>query len=379
MKLGTTAAEFASAHTKLLMSTLGPVAKEAGCKALSNKLSDVIREERRNNPDLAMLSDNLAQVQEEQKGSIKLQDVYALNTRLVQEECEQAAKAAGGALNADSARFLPHHLQADFARLTGEPPTDAPGTAVAGVTLKTEGNNTQVNIDFETALAGVTSKDPVLALTDSVVLRASRYEGVADPNIPPYAIVISPREGKLAGDTWLVNEGSRSFSNPDSGHLIRAGSTEIQLVQGNDKKPFQTLTFALDKVNDYGAISKPPSPQTEGTRTSWERRFQDGQFDFAADVESGKLEPKTLAEVRSLRGVKVLLSAIRENSGQSITKLDKQGLLEFAVDKETNSLGVLRRLDGASEHFLSIVDLNQGRWVGTFAAGDDGTMEWQER
>ena len=375
--------QFAASHGSLLQDTLGPLAKSLGARALSGKLSDAIREEARTNPQLAMLTDNLSQVSQSRKGSIPLKEVYQIDQQLVKEAAEQAAKSSGGVLNAESARFLPEELRADFEHLTGQKISDQPGIAVDGVTVKGEGKNVEVRIEFEKALAGVTARDVVLALTDTMTVHASRLDGVEDPNLPPYWVVISPREGKVPGGT-TINSGSgwSSFTNPDQGHLIRAGNTEVNLYPDyNEKTPFQTAAFKLDKVNDYGSVAKEPSAKTEGVRGSWEALCEasGGEFNFEEGLQAGKLEGKTLDEVRDLPGTKVLFKAIRENSGQSISKLAKEGLLEFAVDKESNSLGVLRRVDGESEHWLSVVDLSKGRWVGTWSVGDDGTREWNER
>lgn len=366
-----------------MQDTLGPLAKSIGARALSGKLSDAIREEARNNPQLAMLTDNLSDVSQSRKGSIPLKEVYQVDQQLVKEAAEQAAKSSGGVLNADSARFLPEELRADFEHLTGQTISDQPGIAVDGITVKGEGKKVEINIEFEKALAGATAKEVVLALTDTITVHASRLDGVEDPNIPPYWVVISPRQGKVPGGTQINSgNGWSSFSNPDSGHLIRAGHTDVNLYPDyNDKSPFQVASFNLDKVNDYGTVQKEPSAKTEGVRGSWEALCEDsgGEFNFDDGIKAGKLESKSLAEVREIPGTKVLFSAIRENGGGSISRMVKDGLLEFAVDKDSNSLGVLRRVDGESEHWLSVVDLNKGRWVGTWSVGDDGTREWNER
>lgn len=380
---GLTPDQFAESHSALLQDTLGPLAKSIGARALSGKLTDAIREESRNNPQLAMLADNLGEVSQSRKGSIPLKEVYQVDQQLVKEAAEQAAKSSGGVLNSESARFLPEELRADFEYLTGQTISDKPGTAVDGIVVKGKGKKVEVNIEFEKALAGATAKEVVLALTDTMTVHASRLDGVQDPNIPPYWVVISPREGKVPSGTQINSgHGWSSFTNPDSGHLISAGHTDVNLYPDyNEKTPFQTASFTLDKVNDYGTVQKEPSAKTEGVRGSWESLCEasGGEFNFEDGIAAGKLEGKTLAEVRDIPGTKVLFSAIRENSGQSISKLAKEGLLDFAVDKESNSLGVLRRVDGESEHWLSVVDLNKGRWVGTWSVGDDGTREWNER
>lgn len=380
---GVTPDQFAQSHSALLQDTLGPLAKSIGARALSGKLTDAIREEARNNSQLAMLTDNLREVSQSRKGSIPLKEVYQVDQQLVKEAAEQAAKSSDGVLNAESARFLPQELRADFEHLTGQTIFDQPGIAVDGITVKGQGKKVEVNIEFEKALAGATARDVVLALTDTMTVHASRLDGVEDPNIPPYWVVISPREGKVPGNTQ-INSGSgwSSFTNPDKGHLIRAGHTDVNLYPGyNEKTPFQIASFNLDKVNEYGTAQKEPSAKTEAVRSSWEALCEanGGEFDFALGIKAGQLESKSLAEVRDIPGTKVLFKAIRENSGGSISRMVKDGLLEFAVDKQSNSLGVLRRVDGELEQWLSVVDLDKGRWVGTWSVGDDGTREWNER
>lgn len=380
---GLSADQFAESHSALLQDTLGPLAKNIGARALSGKLTDAIREESRNNPQLAMLRDNLSEIAESQKGSIPLKEVYQLDQQMVKAAAEQATKTTGGILDAESARFLPQELRADFEHLTGQTISDKPGVAVDGVTVKGEGKQVEINIEFEKALAGATAKDVVLALTDTMTVHASRLDGVEDPNIPPYWVVISPREGKVPSGTQINSgHGWSSFTNPDNGHLIAPGHTDVRLHEDyNHEAPFQIAGFNLDKVNAYGSVAKEPSAKTEAVRGAWDALCEagGGEFRFEDGIAAGKLEEKTLAEVREIPGTKVLFSAIRENSGGSISRMVKDGLLEFAVDKESNSLGVLRRVDGESEQWLSVVDLSKGRWVGTWSVSDDGTREWNER
>ncbi|MBN9419907.1 MAG: hypothetical protein J0I12_30915 [Candidatus Eremiobacteraeota bacterium] len=380
---GMSADQFAESHSALLQDTLGPLAKNIGARALSGKLSDAIREESRNNQQLAMLRDNLSEIADGRKGSIPLKEVYQLDQQMVKAAAEQATKTSAGVLDAESARFLPQELRADFEYLTGQTISDKPGVAVDGVTVKGSGKQVEINIEFEKALAGATAKDVVLALTDTMTVHASRLDGVEDPNIPPYWVVISPREGKVPSSTQINSgHGWSSFTNPDNGHLISPGHTDVRLHEDyNRETPFQIAGFHLDKVNAYGSPAKEPSAKTEAVRSAWDALCEagGGEFRFEDGIQSGKLVEKTLAEVREIPGTKVLFSAIRENSGGSISRMVKDGLLEFALDKETNSLGVLRRVDGESEQWLSVVDVNKGRWVGTWSVSDDGTREWNER
>lgn len=375
---------FGQLHRALVQSTVDPVAKGIGAKALSDKLDDAVRAQKGANKDLALVADNLVDVKETRKGSIPLKEAYDIDARIAEDAAAQAAKSTGGVLTPESARFLPYALRADYERITGEKILDKPGVAVAGVDVKGSGAHVDVTIDFKKALAGVTAKNPVLAITEDLVISASRLDGgVQDPNLPPYWIVISPRENKLGHDTQLKNNGWRSFTDPTQGHLISAGSPDvIELMKGhNATKPFSTITFHLDAVNDYGTPVKPPSTATKAVREAWDTHFDanNGGFDFDAAAKAGTLEKKTLSEVRDTQGIKVLLSAIRDNTNQSVTKLVKDGLLEFAVDKATNSLAVLRRVDGESEQWLSVVDLTKHKWVGTWSVADDGTKDWNER
>lgn len=376
--------QFADSHSTLLQDTLGPLAKNLGARALSNKLKDAIREESRNSPQLALLRDNLSELSDNHKGSIPLKELYQLDQQMVKAAATQAARSSGGLLTSESARFLPRDLRADYEYLTGETVSDKAGVAVDGVTVQGKGKQVEVNIEFEKALAGATAHEVVLALTDTMTVHASRLDGVEDPNIPPYWVVISPRQDKVPDRTQINSgHGWSSFTNPENGHLISPGHTDVRLHEGSDREvPFQIAGFNLDKVNAYGSVAKEPSAKTETVRGAWDALCEagGGEFRFEDGIQSGKLVEKSLDEVREMPGTKVLFSAIRENSGGgSISRMVKNGLLEFAVDKETNSLGVLRRVDGESEHWLSVVDLNKGRWVGTWSVSDDGTREWNER
>lgn len=379
---GQTPAEFGQMHRAKLQSVLDPLAQSVGAKSYNSKLSDAVLDKKRTDTDTAMLYDNLAQAQEVRKGSIPLKELYEIDQQLAEQAAAQAAKTSNGILTPESARFLPQAFLADYQAITGQQTADMPGVAVDGVSVKQDGANTSVAIDFEKALAGATAKGVVLALTDSISINASRLEGVQDPEIPPYWITISPREGKVPYGTQAhAPTGYSGFSNPDNGHLIFAGTTTIELSEDRTDKPFQTLTFDLDKVNSYGVPEKPASNASKASREAWEARFseENGGFDFADGVASGALEARQLSDVRDQPGIKVLFSAIRETTGQSISKLFKDGLLEFAFDKQSNSLGVLRRLEESVEQRLSIVDTAKGKWVGSWVLNDDGSKDWSER
>ncbi len=377
-----TPSEFGQMHSAKLKSVLDPLAKATGSKSYSAKLEDAVRAQELTDADTAMLLDNLNDAQAFRKGSIPLKELYEIDQTLTEQAAAQAAKTTHGVLTAESARFLPQIFLADFQSLTGQQILDQAGAAVDGVSIQQEANSVSVAIEFEKALAGVTSREIVLGLTDSVTISASRLNTAQDPSLPPYWITISPREGKSANGAIKVDKAISSFSDPSSGQLILAGHTTVKLLENfNSDKVVQTLSFDLDKVNSYGVSQKPASASTQGTRQAWEARFstESGGFEFDSAIASGALQRRQLSEVREQPGIKVLFSAIREDSGQSISRLYKDGLLEFAFDQESNSLAVLRRMDGESEQDLCVVDATKGRWVGTWSVGDDGTKEWKER
>jgi hypothetical protein len=379
-------AEFGKLHRQMFEGIVGPLAQGIGAKSLSSKLHMEAYSRHNREPDVALVFDNIKDIEETNKGSLPLKKAYDADEALATSMAAAAAAATGGALTPESARFLPHQLKADYERITGLKIDDKPGTSVSGVTIKARaGNSVDVKIDFEKALKGATAKDVVLALTDNLVIGASRLDGgVQDPSIPPYWIVIYPRADKIKPNTQLKDDsGSRSFNDADHGQLVRAGTKTIKLEDGyNATRAYQTVTFTLDKVNDYGDASvKPASQATKAVRDGWNKFFKksEGYFDLSKGVAAGKLEQLTLAQARELPGAKTLFSAIRANAGESITRQVERGTLEFVKDPATNSVAVLRSVEGESEHWLSVLDLSKKKWVGTFSVGDDGTKDWTER
>jgi hypothetical protein len=377
-------ADFGARHKKLFADTIGPLATAQGAKSLSRNFTLELAYARKEG-DLGLIYDNVQDLSEVKKGA-KLADAYAIDEQLASAAAAQAAKATGGVLNKESARFLPERFRGDYERITGEKISMKNGAAVEGVKIsETRGGKVEVDIDFKKALEGVTAREVVLAVHDHFVLSASRLDGaVQDPSLPPYWIVISPRAGGIKDNTQLIDEsGMRGFTDPDHGHLIHPGGDTAKLVVGHDfdAKPYATLTFNLDAVNDYGTEVKPPSEKTKAVREGWGKHFKEdeAQFDFSAALSSGTMEEKTLAEVRDLPGIKTLFSAIRENTEQSISKLVKDELLHFYYDTDTKSLAVLRSYDGESGGHLNIIDEAKKRWVGGFSFGDDGTIGWNER
>lgn len=378
--------DFGKLHRQMFEGIVGPMAQKIGAKSLSDKLHMEAYGRQNNEPDVAMVFDNIKDIEETNKGSLPLKKAYEQDELLTGAMAAAAAQATGGVLTPESARFLPTQLKADYEKITGLKMDDKPGAAVSGVTIKARGAGAlDVKIDFEKALQGATAKDIVLALTDNLVIGASRLEGgVQDPSIPPYWIVIYPRADKIKANTILKDDnGSRGFTDADHGQLIRAGTESLKLEDGwNATRPYQTVTFTLDKVNDFGdGDGKPASAGTKAVRDGWNKFFKksDGSFNLDKGITAGKLERLTLAQVRALPGAKTLFSAIRANAGESITNQVKRGTLEFVRDPATNSVGVLRSVEGESEHWLSVLDLSKKKWVGTFSVGDDGTKDWTER
>src|SRR5688572_154554 len=360
---------------------------DCNARAPADKLIDAARDKEGNGGDFDIVYDNMRDVHEfSGRRSLPLKDAYALDEQLVLEAAKHAAKATGGKLTAMSARLLPHDLRADYTRITGEKIDDATGPARPGVTIKKNGKNTDITIDFKKALAGATARTVVLGITEHVVIKADRLDrAVENKDIPPYWIVISPREGKLDGAHLDDPEGSRSFDDPTHGQLIRAGTEKLELRKDyNARTPFATMTFTLDQVNDYGTEVKEPSEKTKPFRDSWSKHFDkaNGYFDFKKAIDDGKLTRLTLAEAREIPGMKTLLSAIRENADSSITKLVKSGHLEFAHDPKTKSVVAYRTLHEESGGYLSVIDTQKKRWVGTFEVTentDDYGLEWHER
>lgn len=216
----------------------------------------------------------------------------------------------------------------------------------------------------------------MLGLTQRAAIIAERVEPAENPNLPPYWVYISPRPGKNDSSTVLVRDsGISGFSNSDSGSLIRAGDTKIDIARQNDRtKVLSRLTFEVDAMNDLGSRVKPPSEKTKAVRTAWTKRF-----DANDNVISLKNLPKlSRAEFEALPGAKTLLSGVRENHG-SISKLLKEERLELARDPASKSAVAYVYADGEAESWLYVLDEKARRWVGTLSIGDDGTKGWDER
>lgn len=375
--------KFGELHRKLMEESVGPLAKEVGSRAVSDKLLDAARDAKATKPDIAALYDNLSSMPEiAGRRSVPLKDAYVLDEKLAAEAAEVAAATTGGKLTPLSARFLAHEFRAEYELITGEKIDDKKGVARPGVKISGSSKDVKIDIDFKEALEGQTAKSVVLGQTDRVVIRADRLDPpVADPSLPPYWIVISPREGKNDG-VWLKDDsGMRGFDDPTSGHLIRAGKDQVSLCDYDAKKTYAKLTFNLDAVNDFGSAEHPTTNATKKFRDAWNKHFDEetGQFDFDKGVAAGKLTEVSLADARKVKGTKTLFSAVREAEGGSITRLYRDGLLKFYRDPATESLAVARYTDGESDHRVSLVDEKKGRWLGTFRVGDDGTKEWNER
>lgn len=373
-------ADFGKAHRKLFEDIVGPFAKSVGAKSLSDKLHLAAYGK---DGDVGLVFDNIKEIEEVAQRSLPLAEAYATDQALATSAAAQAAKATGGVLTPESARFLPQEYRADYERITGCKIDAKAGTAVAGVSIKKSGADVlDVNIDFAKALSGATAKNVVLALTDHVMIVASRVDPPARSDIPPYWLVLSPREGKVPSDTWILRgNGMSGFTSPDTGSLIRAGTESIKLTDYNRKKNYLTLNVTLDAVNDIGDRVKAPSAGTKPLREAWDKRFskRDGVFDLEKGIKDGSLSELKVADLRTMPGAKVLLSALRDNSGWSITKLEKEGLLTVVRDPATNSVAVLRSMYQEGGQYLSIIDESKKRWVGTWGVGDDGTKGWSER
>lgn len=373
--------EFGKLHRKLFEDVVGGRAKQLGAKALTDRLAlDVGYSSP--SPDAKLIYDNVTAVRETRNGNIPLTTAFELDEQLATASAAQAARATGGTLTEESAKYLPELYRSDFERLTGAAIDSKPGIAVKGVSLTKGPNNAvEVKIDFKQALAGVTADRAVLAVGDHFVLVADRVNPAKDANLPPYSLSISPRAGAMWGDTWLTRQnGLRGFADPAYGSLLSAGSETMKLTNANQTKTYETLTFTLDQVNELGSAGgKPPSSETKAIREGWRKHFKSDGFDFSAALRSGKLQEKSLAEARTVPGIKVLLSEIRQANNQSITGLVNKGLLAFYVDPKTDSFAALVTYQGESGGKLYVMDQAKDRWVGTFDFGDDGTIEWLER
>jgi hypothetical protein len=171
------------------------------------------------------------------------------------------------------------------------------------------------------------------------------------------------------------DSGISGFSTPDTGSLIEAGATKIDIAKNNDpKKVVSHLTFKVDEMNDLGSSVKGPTEKTKAVRTAWTKRF-----DANDNVISLKGLPKlTRAEFEALPGAKTLLSGIRADFG-SISHLIKDKRIEFARDPASKSAVAYVYADGESESWLHVLDEKSKKWVGTLSIGDDGTKSWAER
>jgi hypothetical protein len=324
--------------------------------------------------------DNIKEIGEWNDRAIPLQEVYETSESMALDAAKAAAKSNGGVLDASSARFLPFEFQAEFELLTGVKIDDAPGAAVPGVKIDLKGNDAKVTIDFEKALAGQTAKKVVLGLTQNAAIIAEKVTPAADPNLPPYWIYISARPGK-ADDTYLKRDSGISGFSSDSGSLIRAGKTRIELVDSSATEVKGTLQFTLDKVNDLGSEIKEPSAKTKVVREAWIKTFNEDYvtFDFEKGLASGKLQKLSRADFEKITGAKTLLSSIRAETGVSITKRVEQGRLQFVRDPKSGSAAALLLPDGPGTSLLYVLDEKAKRWVGTWRAADDGVTDWLER
>jgi hypothetical protein len=379
-----TPAEFGKLHRELFESVVGPRAAALGAKTLSNKVHRDMAYAKKDG-DLGLIYDNVQQVAGAKKGAIPLKEAYALDEQLAIEAAEQAAKTTGGVLTSASAKFLPVTFRKDFERVTGAKIDGQAGVAVKGVDIKKAANgDVQVKVEFKKALAGVKAKEVVLAVAEHFLLTATRLNPpLADPKAPPYYLAISPRDGAMWPDTFLLRgRGLSGFTDPSEASLIHAGTETVKLVDQNNTKTYEAVTFEVDAVNGRGdQNSKPPSAATKIVRETWGKCFNQDEirFDFDKALKDGTFVEKKLSEVRNTPGMNPLFSSIREATGFSITKLVKDNLLQFYVDTKTKSMAVLRSYDGESGGHLSIIDPDKKRWVGSFDFGDDGTIEWNER
>jgi hypothetical protein len=248
-----------------------------------------------------------------------------------------------------------------------------------GVTIKQNGSDTSVDIEFAKALQGQTADKLVIGQADQFLIVAKKLDPVQDPNIPPYEIYITPRDGKVASGTRILDDGNSSFSGPDVGHLIFAGKTEPKLLDGSDKV-LATLSFNLDKVNGRGTPTKAPSAKTQGARESWEKLIPaTGDVDFSKEVKAGTLKKLDHDTLTDLPGAKTMLSAIRADWNEGITHMMTNDRLEAVRDPASKTVGVWAHPSGASGGKLYVLDENAKKWVGTWDVRDDGRRQWFER
>jgi hypothetical protein len=374
--------DFGKKHAAMMERVLAPAAQKLGAKSLTDDVHLEIAYAKKEG-EVGLVYDNLSDVEKEKPGraKFKLQEAYDVDARIVADAAAQAAKTTGGVLTPESARFLPHNLRDDFEHLTGAKIEDKNGVAVPGVSIaKKPGGVVDVTVDFKQALAGVTAKHVVLAIDDLFVLTASRLDTPARADIPPYWLVIGPREGKMKEGTWLKDEhGMRGFESGDPHHLVRAGGDVSELVQEKrgKRETYATLNFHIDVVNDLGdGPPKEASAATKAVREGW-TAHGGASIDFAAAAKKGSIGEVLYADVKGLPGIKVMLSAIRDDLGGNITNLLKKGELKFYRDAATSSLAVVHPAqDGKA--YAAIYDEGRKKWVGTLHQ-DATTPSWTER
>lgn len=372
---------FAKSHRQLVEQAVAPVAKQLKAKTLNTKLEAGLFEQR-TTPEVKVVLDNIKVIGDASTRALPLKALYETSETMALEAAEAAAQSTDGVLNEKSARFLPNEYQADFEKITGATITDKPGAAVKGVSIKVNGADATVKINFRQALEGQTAQKVVLGLTQNVAIIAEKVDPPANPNLPAYWVYISPREGKMPGSVDLRNDsGIRGFNDPDQGNLIGAGTEQLQLLRSGTDRVVGKMTFTLDEVNDIGTRQKPASEKTKAVREAWISKFSenDGFFDFTKGLKNGSLTKVTRDEVEALQGSKTMLSAIRSDANLSITRLLTDERLELVRDPKTKSVAALLSADGESESWLYVLDEKAKKWVGTWSIGDDGTKGWSER
>jgi hypothetical protein len=368
---------FAQNTRKLVEDVVAPAAKKANAKALSEAVQQDLYAHR-DQPDVKLVLDNIKPIADNSRRAVPLNDLYDITEQKALAAATAAAKTSGGELTPESARFLPPELRAEFEQIAGVKIDDHIG-GMPGVTIKQNGSDTSVDIEFAKALQGQTADKLVIGQADQFLIVAKKLDPVKDPSIPPYEIYITPREGKVANGTRIQDDGNSAFSGPDIGHLIFAGKTEPKLLDGNDKV-LATMTFNLDKVNGYGTATKAPSAKTQGVREGWEKLISaDGDVDFSKAVKAGTLKKLDHGTLTELPGAKTMLSAIRADWNEGITHMMTNGRLEAVRDPATQTVAVWAHPDDASGGDLYVLDEKAKKWVGTWDVGDDGVKKWNER
>jgi hypothetical protein len=369
---------FAQTTRKLVEDVVAPAAKKANAKALSEAVQQDLYAHR-DQPDVKLVLDNIKPIADNSRRAVPLKDLYDITEQKALSSATAAATTSGGELTPESARFLPPELRAEFEQIAGVKIDDHIG-GMPGVTIKQDGNKTSVDIEFAKALQGQTADKLVIGQADQFLIVAKKLDPVQDPNIPPYEIYITPRDGKVANGTRIQSDtGNSAFSGPDIGHLIFAGKGEQKLLDGSDKT-LATLSFNLDKVNGYGTATKAPSAKTQGARESWEKLIdENGQVDFSEAVKAGTLKTLDHDALTALPGAKTMLSAIRSQWNEGITHMMKGGRLEAVRDPAAKTVGLWAHPEEESGGNLYVLDEKSGKWIGTWDVGDDGTKQWLER